>query len=1112
MQCRWTWTVVGLLALLAASGCNEDCSRDEYRVVADAGVDQRVPAMTVVRLDGSGSWSVRNETNGEFLGIHYTWTQVAGPAVTLRGADTAHPWFLAPYANATLQFELKADSKITGSDRDTVQVFVTDTRPTGTGTRLGGREVAGAEISAYYTNGDDVYRVFTTNQDDTFVHVTDISNPAAPASAGTIDLSENFGEFDGDAPTSVSVWGNWLAVAVPVKTPELPGEIDEEDVEDVVPTVTLPENPDEYRGVVQFYDAATLAFLKQVPAGALPDMVAFSPNGMYCLTANEGEPNEDVPVPAEDYFVDPEGSVTIIRIPQGGPASIDEGSDVFEAGFGAFNTRIDELREMGVRLYAPGATVSQDMEPEYLTFVDGGLYAVVACQENNAIALVSLNPEDEDDFLSIVDVQPLGLKKWDDPCNVRDFELRFYLFPEMPDLGTTLAGQTLKLGGFSGVYYTGIDETTGAYSFVTIPDRGPNLGTVDVNGDGVKDRPFPLPDYQARIVRFTVNPEHGSVEIQSQMPLWRADGTTPITGRPNHPPTAETAGLAYHDEPPVNLLGQALTADTLGGDFEGIVVAPDGTYWMCDEYRPAIYHFSANGILIDRFVPEGTNAFGNLGTEAFPAVYAQRRANRGFEALAYDPTAERLYAFIQSPLDVPDVQNDANSKASYVCRILEFDPEDGETTGEFVYVIDKAAASDKIGDAVWSGKTGQFYVIERNSSTGAGAVKNVFKIDLATATNLQDLDEDYDWVAGVDGVLEGWDPDELDRIANPAALEQTVSVVPVRKTLYVNLADRGYRDFDKPEGLALLPGGKLAVLNDNDFGIAGATADFDTGLISPDPDAETRIAVTIVDPYPVQLDASNRDGIINMRTWPVYGVYHPDAITSFTVGGRTFVVSANEGDAREYEGGFEVVPAEGGENLEIEVEFVDETRVEDEDLDPTSFPNPALLQLQENLGRLKMSNVFGDLDGDGDFDRIEGFGARSFSIWNGRTGALVFDSGDLIARRTIEIDPTRFNSEGDASSFDDRSDDKGTEPEAVLTGEVDGVPYLFVGLERFGGVMVFDVRNPASPIYVTFLDDPADVSPEGLVFVPAGDSPNGQPLLIGTYEESGTIAIFQLSF
>lgn len=249
------------------------------------------------------------------------------------------------------------------------------------------------------------------------------------------------------------------------------------------------------------------------------------------------------------------------------------------------------------------------------------------------------------------------------------------------------------------------------------------------------------------------------------------------------------------------------------------------------------------------------------------------------------------------------------------------------------------------------------------------------------------------------------------------------------------------------------------------------------------------------------LDASNEDGRIRIRPWPVHGLYLPDSIAAFEAGGHTLLVTANEGDSRDYSG------------------FSEEERVADVVLDPERFPHAAYLQAEENLGRLKITTTLGDFDDDGDFDRLFSYGARSFSIWTS-SGRKLFDSGSALELITAAAFPDDFNSSDEENfSFDDRSDDKGPEPEGVVIGEVDGRTYLFLGLERIGGVMVFDLSWPLLPRFVTyvnnrnFLGDPAagtagDLGPEGLLFVSAADSPTGQPLLVVANEISGTTTIY----
>ena len=251
------------------------------------------------------------------------------------------------------------------------------------------------------------------------------------------------------------------------------------------------------------------------------------------------------------------------------------------------------------------------------------------------------------------------------------------------------------------------------------------------------------------------------------------------------------------------------------------------------------------------------------------------------------------------------------------------------------------------------------------------------------------------------------------------------------------------------------------------------------------------------------LDASDRDGAINIANWPVFGMYQPDAIASFRYRGNTYLITANEGDARDYDG------------------FSEEARVESLALDPVAFPNAAFLKDNARLGRLNVTTANGDRDGDGDFDRLFAFGARSFSI-RSETGALVFDSGSQFERITAQAFPNFFNSDNNANTFDTRSDNKGPEPEGVTVGELFGRTYAFIGLERIGGVMVYDVTDPSSPRFVQYINNrnfsgdvkagtAGDLGPEGLLFIPGSDSPTHEPLLVVANEVSGTTTLYEIS-
>jgi DNA-binding beta-propeller fold protein YncE len=257
------------------------------------------------------------------------------------------------------------------------------------------------------------------------------------------------------------------------------------------------------------------------------------------------------------------------------------------------------------------------------------------------------------------------------------------------------------------------------------------------------------------------------------------------------------------------------------------------------------------------------------------------------------------------------------------------------------------------------------------------------------------------------------------------------------------------------------------------------------------------------------LDASNRDEAINIRNWPVLGMYQPDSIASYEIGGMTYTVTANEGDARDYDG------------------FSEEARVEDLTLDPAIFTDPAL-QNEENLGRLNITTTLGNTDADADYEALYAYGARSFSIWD-ETGALVFDSGsqfeDLIAGLGLfdsNGEPVFNANNDDQTSFDSRSDDKGPEPEALALGEIGDMTFAFIGLERIGGIMIYDITDPNNPAFINYVlgrdfsvaDETSalagDLGPEGIYFVTPGDSPFGTYGLIVANEVSGTTTYYDI--
>jgi hypothetical protein len=895
--------------------------------------------------------------------------------------------------------------------------------------------VAGAEIVAHDPAGQ---RLYTTHGELNRIDVISIADPSTPVLSSSIDMSPY-----GASLTSVAVRDGLLAAAVANANPAARG------------SVVLFDTDGDVRRIFE--------------AGVLPDHVSFSADGRYLLVANEGEPVGEFGQPD---FVDPPGSITLIDLVDG-----PDKAAAVQIGFAAFDGREDELRARGVRIFE-GRSASADLEPEYIAAGPDGDRAFVSLQEANAFAVIDLGAR------SIVDIVPAGLKDHSRGLP----QVSVHDFPPLPVLGTTGGGQQINLGGFSGLWFEGEEAGTGRLRFAVVPDRGPNGEPTQADMDAALERPFVLPDYQPRMLRFSFDPLSSVIELDPTPVLLTAfDGSTPLTGLPN---------IAGVDEEPIDLNGNVLAYDPLGADLEGLVIAPNGDLWMSDEYRPAIYRFSANGQLLDRYVPQGTGALGGqaagfYGEETLPAEYSLRRPNRGFEAIALDTASGLLFAFIQTPLANP---NTAASNASRVIRMLGIDPADGSVEAEYVYLIDKPAFAqqntDKIGDAVFDAQRNSFYIVERDDSTERYGKKMLFEFNLSGATNLR--------AAGAPALLPGLSLEQH----TPAQL-RTAGIRPLQKRKVANLPSLGYFAGDKLEGLALLPDGSLAVVNDNDFGIAPQPIPLD-GTVPLD-----------AEPTPVQLgilrfalgsgiDASDRDGpAINIAQWPVFGMHMPDSIAAFEHEGETFYASAGEGDDRG------------------EVE-----RISGLSLDPVAFPNAAALQANAQLGRLNASTIDGNLDEDAQLERLQVLGSRSMAVWD-RFGNLVYDSGDLLELITADRFPADFNADNEENeSFDSRSDNKGPEPEALAVGRTaDGRSYAFVGLERIGGIAVFDVTDPYAvqavgyanrrdfSVTVDLDNDPAgagDLGPEGIVFIAASDSPNGRAMIAVANEISGTTTLFEV--
>lgn len=249
------------------------------------------------------------------------------------------------------------------------------------------------------------------------------------------------------------------------------------------------------------------------------------------------------------------------------------------------------------------------------------------------------------------------------------------------------------------------------------------------------------------------------------------------------------------------------------------------------------------------------------------------------------------------------------------------------------------------------------------------------------------------------------------------------------------------------------------------------------------------------------MDISDNNGKVLIANWPIKAFYMPDAVANYSVGGTSYLVTANEGDEKEYTG-FNERAAVGDSN------YI---------LDATLFPHAAVLKQSHNMGRFRVSNLSGNTDTDTDFEVISSVGSRSFSIFNATTKQIVFDSGDDFEKYTAANLPTLFNADHTSSNTTkSRSRAKGPEPEGVAVAQIGTQTFAFISLERVGGVMVYNITNPNNVTFVDYKNSRStsayggDNGPEGITYIKPENSPNGKAYTLVANEISGTITIFEV--
>lgn len=352
--------------------------------------------------------------------------------------------------------------------------------------------------------------------------------------------------------------------------------------------------------------------------------------------------------------------------------------------------------------------------------------------------------------------------------------------------------------------------------FYALTDRGPITDFSGVMGEG---KQFLQEAFTPSIGLFEIFSD-GVIRLRNVIPLKRPDGQQ-VTGLPNPMGMGGTGEVLYtlagevmrvDMSQPYHPESNPLVQDEFGLDPEGLVALRDGSFWVSDEYGPHLVHYSADGRELGRINPLAGDTRASL---KLPAELANRRANRGMEGLAITPDEQTLVGIMQSAMSHPD----ASTKNSNLTRIVTVNLATG-AIGQYLYAQEVAQHSNSALAAI---SASEFLVLERDGKLPAhhqAVIKRIYKIDLAQATNLENVVPTNELVQD----------ERLGLTIAGLTLEQYVlthgweglkaqGIVPAPKTLAVDISERLEYPHDKAEGIWIIDAQRLAVINDDDFAI-----------------------------------------------------------------------------------------------------------------------------------------------------------------------------------------------------------------------------------------------------------------------------------------------------
>ncbi len=943
-------------------------------------------------------------TATEASGItEFAWTQTAGIPVTLTVGAAGRIDFLAPDRATTIEIEVTGSTDA-GEEvgRDRVVLQVTSSRPQLQSDVRSVIDIRGggdgrAIASAVHTASQRLFVIDGVGGD---VLAYDVSSPSDPNFVGIVASAQPTPGFIPGAPLSVAAGDNGaVAITWSGETPAFPG-------------------------VLQLVDPGTLQTLVQVSTtGSNPVDVEVTADGQLFAVACAGDA---VSVGAGDGF----GYITLLRIPEGGPAAVQVHSDLFPVSLNPFDGDEAALAQSGIRFFDSSPTASVELTPRAVTISPDGATVWASCPENDALVVIDAASS------LITDLVPLDDRSFgSDGDSFESFGLR-EVAGAAATITTTPTGEEIPVGGITGI----IDITItsfGPASMRTVSAAGPAMGPADRNGNGTPD--ITLVEPSANLAIQTVFTQPFGIlpvlEIGETRPLTGPNGEA-ITGRPGQ--FDASPGLAGHDEEVLDLLGATVGADSLGARFGGATRVFGNSIWMGEMRRNGLWRFSESGQLAERYVPMGTPAA--FGTPALPAVFAQRRLNTslepgqrygGFGAVASHSGRNSIFAAPRLPLDNPDTASDTVSRESRIARLVEMRTTSGVVVGEYVIVLEAQGHALEGMTYLEPSSLSDSALCLLEASTSPDGFRGIFDIELEGATNLRTLSAaDY---AAVSELLETTDPGDLSELPTP--------IQPVQKTLRADLRANGLDGGSgQPSALGSFDGLGLYVAFDDSHQLAKATVAPATGRVLGIGSGGTQFG-SIILPSNLADFSGMGEGIVP-STFPIHGLTQPLDLVAMEFGGVPQLFTADGGYAR-------VLEDPSGGNP-----FDERLTVGGLLIDTNVIPNAADVQDPARAGNLAVSAIGSDANGDGLVDRLLAFGGRSISVRD-RLGRQRWRSSMALERRAFEEDSGAV--QASATQY-------GIRPSSLAVGDLGGVPVLAAGLEGASSVMLYDLSLPSAPL------------------------------------------------